>query len=476
MKSLLKKLIPKAVLSAYHLFLVSLAVFWYGHPSRELRVIGVTGTKGKSTTCFFIAKILKEAGYRVALSSTALFALGEREWLNPYKMTMLGRFVLQRFIREAVRARCDYLVLEVSSEGILQHRNRGIEFDVAVFTNLSPEHLEAHGSFEEYRRAKGELFKSLGYPATKLLSHLVTKLLSRLVMKSLSRTNERIKERKNRKTSVVNIDDRNAEYFLQFLAERKNGFTLDQTKILQATSYKLQAITRASSVSMDNLGSSFRIENTDFHLNILGKFNIYNALAAITVAQGEGIELAVSSRALDKITTVPGRVEFIDCGRPWRVIVDYAHEPRSLEAIFETVKKLLPRRIIHVFGPTGGGRDSANRIKLGEISVRNADITIITTDDPYDDDPLELVKLPIAGAKNTGIDLENRLFVVLDRREAIRKSLSLAEAGDLVLITGKGSEQAMIIKGKKIPWDDRTIVREEFKKEADQTSQRYSRS
>ena len=258
---------------------------------------------------------------------------------------------------------------------------------------------------------------------------------------------------------MVNLDDPNAEYFLQFNADKKIGYKITDYG-LRITDY--DEIVGARELNVNQDGSSFIVNSTQFNLNLLGEFNVYNALAALAAAGGEGVDLQIAKSALEKITVTPGRAEFIDEGQSFKVMVDYAHEPRSLEAIFETVKMLQPKRIIHVFGPTGGGRDQSTRIKLGEISARNADTTVITTDDPYDDDPRELAKLPIAGAKGTGKNLEDKLFVALDRREAIKKAFSLAGEGDLVLITGKGAEQAMIVHGKKLAWDDRMVAREEL--------------
>ena len=188
-----------------------------------------------------------------------------------------------------------------------------------------------------------------------------------------------------------------------------------------------------------------------------------NALAAITAAASQGVPVSVSADALVRILTVPGRMEFIDAGQPFKLIVDYAHEPASTAELYNTVKNIPHRRIIHVFGSTGGGRDVSRRHVLGEMAGENTDIVIVTTDDPYDDDPGKIAEAVAYGARiKDKIDGET-LFIVLDRREAIRKSIEIAESGDIVLVTGKGSEQIMVLaEGKKIPWDDRAIAREEI--------------
>lgn len=427
MKSLIRKIIPKFLLKYYHLILVELAALFYGYPSRKMIVIGVTGTKGKSSTAYLLAKILEEAGYKVGLTSTVLFKIGGREWLNPYKMTMLGRFRLQKMLREMVGAGVRYAVVETSSEGILQSRHRGIEYDVAVFTNLSPEHLESHGSYANYRAAKAELFKSLKK------KKLDGKEIPRVI--------------------IANADDKEAEYFLQFPADKKLTFTLENKVIDGIMTVAVEDI------ALGEGGSRFRVDGQNFSLGILGRFNIYNAMAAITVAAAQNIPLAAANAALSKINSIPGRFEMIDGGQPFKVIVDYAHEPKSMEEIFAAVNLLPHKRIIHVFGGTGGGRDQAKRAVLGKISAANADQIIITNDDPYDEDRNKIADNIIGGIKAAGYsDYEK----ILDRREAIRRAFRLAQAGDLVLITGKGAEQAMMIGGKKVPWDDRKIVKEEL--------------
>lgn len=400
MKSLIRRLLPKQVLSLYHRTLATIADVWYGHPSRRLVVIGVTGTKGKTTTAYFIAKILEAAGHKVGMTSTAIMKIGEREWLNPHKQTMLGRFALQKMLRDMVLAGCTHAVVETSSEGILQHRHRGIKYDVAVFTNLTPEHISAHGSFENYKKAKGELFR-------------------------------------HARIAVVNEDDPAAAFFLSFPAEKKLTYSMKK-----------------------NLWPTLA-------LKIEGTFNVQNATAAATTAEALGVPRKTILHALGTIESVPGRMEYIREGQPFTVIVDYAHEPASFRALFDAVKTIPHERIIHVFGPTGGGRDKSKRPQMGEISAEHADVIIVTTDDPYDDDPATIGQEVVEGAKK----IKRSISLVVDRREAIRQALATARSRDLILITGKGSEQAMVVRGKKIPWDDRVVVREEICKIAN--SQNY---
>lgn len=381
--------------------MAALGAWIYGHPSRKMVVIGVTGTKGKSTTSYFIAKILEEAGHKVGLTSTAIFKINKKEWLNPTKMTMIGRFGLQKLLRDMFRAGCKYAVVETSSEGILQYRHIGIDYDVAVFTNLTPEHLEAHGGFLNYKKAKGELFKRLSKSVKKKIDEKIVP-----------------------KVIVVNSDDKHADYFLKFKADRK------------------------IKLSLKNVG--------DRHIcSLPGKMNQYNALAAMAVAQSQDIDSKTAKSALLKIKTMPGRMEFIDEGQDFKIIVDYAHEVESFKQLYEVVDKIPHKKIIHVFGATGGGRDKSRRPKMGEIAEKNANIVIVTTDDPYDENPEKISDDVIKGIKN-----KKKVLNIVDRKEAIKKAVKMAEKDDIILITGKGCEQAMCLAGgKKILWDDREIAR-----------------
>lgn len=438
----IKKLIPVGWLAIYHKILAVTANYYYGRPSEQLIVIGVTGTNGKTSTCSFIAQILESAGHKVGLASTALFKVGDREWLNDKKMTMLGRFALQKLLREMVGAGCQYAVIETSSQGVEQFRHLGIHYDVGVFTNLTPEHIEAHGGFENYKKAKLKFFKHL----------------EKLLVKELN-------GRKITKAIIVNGDDKYAAEFLNFQINQKITYGLDADCQLKAEKIDYKS---------DGLG--FAVGGLEFNLKLFGKFNIYNCLAAIGVAQSQGIDLAVCKSGLEKITAMPGRMEFVATGsssakstadkHDFKVLVDYAPEPESMRQLFETIKKhnLASGKIIHVFGSCGGGRDVSRRPILGELSAQNAAIQIVTNEDPYDDDPQLIIDQVAEGAIKAGRKLGENLFKIADRREAIRFALSLASAGDLVLLTGKGSEQAICVAGgRKIPWDEREVTRELLK-------------
>jgi len=445
MKELIKKFLPVKLLALYHKFLALAANWLYGNPSKKLIVIGVTGTNGKSTTVMLIAKILEEAGYKVGATSTAIFKIADKEWLNKTKMTMLGRLALQKMLRQMVRAGCQYAVVETSSQGIEQFRHIGINYDVAVFTNLTPEHIEAHGGFDNYKTAKLKLFKKLE-----------------------REKNKTVGDKQIKKIIIVNGDDAYSSEFLNFKTKEKIIFGLNNNSSASIAYPKAQQIT-AEKLEFMPAGVNFSIAENIFHLHLLGRFNVYNALAAIAVATSQDISKEVCRRALEKVTGLPGRMEFISEGKNFKLLIDYAPEPESMRQLFQTISdhKIIKEgnKIIHVFGSCGGGRDVARRPILGELSAKHADYLVITNEDPYDDDPQTIIDQVALGAVQAGKILGENLFKIASRREAIAFALSLAQAGDLVLLTGKGSEQAICVgNSKKLPWDERQVAREELLK------------
>ncbi|MBI2426828.1 MAG: UDP-N-acetylmuramoyl-L-alanyl-D-glutamate--2,6-diaminopimelate ligase [Candidatus Kerfeldbacteria bacterium] len=441
MKSLLKKFIPKSALALYHKTLAHTAALWYRHPSNHLVVIGVTGTKGKSTTVFMIAYLFEQMGFWVGQMSTMQFQVGAKKWLNDTKMTMLGRFRLQRMLREMVNAGCQVAVIETSSEGIAQFRHLGINYDTLVFTNLYPEHIESHGSFEAYRGAKLSLFTRLSSLPKKSWSDIY---------------GDHKKSGMIPKRIVVNLDDEYARLFQDAKADEHYGYTFTPTK----NDDRIVAVEVKSSGEQ----ITFKARGEKFTLPVMGEVNAWNAAAAITVGHAFGFTFTDMARALATLPPLPGRFELIQEGQPFHVMVDYGYDPVAQEKLYETVRILHPARIIHVTGSAGGGRDRARQPKLGQLAAERADIVIVTNEDPYDDDPMEIINTIADAASRAGkVDGKN-LFRILDRREAIQKAVQLAQADDLVLITGKGAEQGMMVKGyRKIPWDDRSVAREVLK-------------
>ncbi|MFA6171294.1 MAG: UDP-N-acetylmuramyl-tripeptide synthetase [Patescibacteria group bacterium] len=456
----IKKIIPKKIFRffqpAYHFLLGFLAALAYGWPSEKLIVIGVTGTTGKTTSVYLISRVLEAAGYKAGYTSTAMFNDGKKEWLNDKKMTMVGRFFTQRILSDMVKNGCQYAIVETTSEGIAQFRHRFINYDILIFTGLYPEHIESHGSFEKYEEAKGKLFAHLKNCKTKFCGE----------KKKVERTPSSLKKielKRIKKTIIANGDDEHADYFLKFWAEEKFIFKAFGNKKTNSSKLKA-AVIKCEKVSADRHGVCFTVGKLKIDLQLLGKFNAINALAAWTLGISEGISPEKLKIGLEKISGVPGRLEKIDEGQNFTVIVDYAFEPKAVIKLYELIKLIPHKRIIHVLGSAGGGRDAARRPMLGEIAARNADTVIVTNEDPYDDDPGTIIDQVALGAEKSGKKLNANLFKVLDRRMGIKKALREAGEDDLVLVSGKGCEQAICAKnGEKIKWDDRQVVREEIK-------------
>jgi UDP-N-acetylmuramoyl-L-alanyl-D-glutamate--2,6-diaminopimelate ligase len=466
MREIIKKIIPRRLFRffqpGYHFILSFLAAAICHFPSHKLIVIGVTGTAGKTSTVYLIAKMLSAAGYKTGYTSTTIFSDGNQEWLNDKKMTMPGRLFIQKLIGQMVKNKCRYAVIETTSEGIKQFRHRFINYDVLVFTGLYPEHIESHGTFENYKKTKGLLFAHLERFKNKYVSDdkAVRQAKSGLHKLDLARI---------KKTIIVNGDDKYADYFWNFWSEAKIVYSLDKSKSLK----KFQSSLGSEAAGTDFLelsgeikaagvsGLDLNVNNQDFHLNLLGEFNAANAIAAYAVGLNQNIPVAKICVGLESVTGLAGKMEIINVGQDFAAMVDYSFEPRALEKLYETISLLPYNRLIHILGSTGGGRDKSRRPILGRMAAQKADMVIVTNEDPYDEDPELIIKEVAAGAKMVGKQENQDLFLILDRGEAIKKSLELAEEGDLVLITGKGAEQYICgPNGSKIPWDDREQLRQ----------------
>jgi UDP-N-acetylmuramoyl-L-alanyl-D-glutamate--2,6-diaminopimelate ligase len=440
MLSSVKRHIPKQLMATYHWSLALLAAAWYHCPSKKLIVIGVTGTNGKTTTANLIAKVLEASGAKVGLTTTANFRIAGEEQVNALKMTMPGRFFLQRMLRQMVAAGCRYAVIETSSQGIEQFRHLGIEYDVAVFTNLTPEHIEAHGGFENYKRAKLKLFQHVSHDARKHLPGRGDVF----------------------KTIVVNLESPYAWEFLDHRADKKYGYLIGDAERAAGTETNgPSTLVKALDFAALPTGSTFTVHGTRFDLKLPGRYNVLNALAAIAVGESQDVGLAQMAQALAQVEFVPGRFERIDEGQDFQVVVDYAPEPEAMRQLYGVIDTLPKKHLIHVLGSAGGGRDKSRRPVLGEFAGRRADFVIVTNEDPYDENPQTVIDAVAAGAIVAGKREGHNLFRIRDRREAIDKALELAGPGDLVLLTGKGSEQAIMgPNGTSTPWDERQVVRD----------------
>jgi len=410
----IKKIIPTKVFEffqpAYHYSLSFLGALIYFFPSRKIFVIAITGTKGKTSTAELVNAILEEAGFKTALLGTLRFKIGNKTEMNKFKMTMPGRFFVQQFLRKAVREKCDYMIIESTSQGVIQFRHKFVQSNALIFTNLSPEHIESHGSYENYLQAKLKIAKELE------------------------------KSPKKRKIIVVNTDDEQAPKFLKFDIDEKYKYS-----IKDAEPYELE-----------KNGLFMTFDNTKIKSHLSGKFNIYNILAATTFAKSQSISTETIKNAIEKFRGIRGRVERIEERQDFTVIVDYAHTADSLEKLYEAFQNT---KRICVLGNTGGGRDKWKREVMGAVADKYCSDIILTNEDPYDEDPRAIVEDMTTGIKN--VDFQ----IIMDRREAIHKALSIAETGDTVLITGKGTDPYIMgPNNSKLEWDDATVVREELKK------------
>jgi UDP-N-acetylmuramoyl-L-alanyl-D-glutamate--2,6-diaminopimelate ligase len=403
-----------------------LAAALYRYPSSNLKVIGITGTNGKTTTAFMVAEILERAGFTVGMATTVEFRVAGQRRPNTTKMTTISPFALQKFLRQLVDVKCQFAVLEVTSHAIIQERIFGIPFDTAVFTNLTHDHLDYHQSFAAYRDAKLQLFAH--HP----------------------------------RLAVINLDDKSSGHFLALPAIRQISYGLGT-----------RAAVRAERVRFTRDGTSCQIVTPVgegmLTLPLPGTFNVYNALAAVSVGIGHDLPLPGITRALAAFPGVPGRMERIDCGQPFSVFVDYAHTPDAFQQIYSALVPATSGRILHVFGATGD-RDRTKRPILGAIAAKYADFLFITDEDPYSEDPWKIIETVADGVVRAGRSAKDRrkegeqFWKILDRREAIAKAFSMARPGDVVLLTGKGAENVMVVGPRRVPWDDRQVAREELSK------------
>lgn len=411
--------------SAYHWLWAWAGSVVFGHPSRELFVVGVTGTKGKSTTLEFLAAILEAAGKKTALSSTVYRKISGKTERNLSGNSMPGRFFLQSFLRQAADAGADYALLEVTSQGVVQHRHKFIDWDAAIFTNLAPEHIESHGSFENYRSAKVSFF---GYLA---------------------------RSRKPGKFFFVNGNDSNARYFMD--AAAIPGGSLYQYK-------KEKFIEECLKHKLDLTSREKRAKANEW---LASDFNLDTASVGFAFAESREIPWPIFRKALLDFKGLMGRMEFVQ-KEPFAVIVDGAHTPDSLEKAYQNARPEIifgksGGKMVCILGSAGGGRDTWKRPAMGKIAANYCDTIILSNEDPYDEDPdeiLEQIKYGIDETEGKKTKPEN-VLKILDRREALEKAVSLAEKNDVIIATGKGSEMSIhIAKGKAVPWNEKEVFKE----------------
>lgn len=396
-----------------------LADRFFGSPTRELKLIGVTGTNGKTTTTHLIDRILRDQNKETGLIGTIHMRIGNVS--EEMKNTTPDAVDLQRSFRRMRDVGADYAIIEVSSHALEQGRVRGCDVHTAVFTNLTQDHLDYHKTMDNYRYAKSLLFSQLGnsYEPGRL------------------------------KTAVLNADDEASKLYATVTPARVITYGIDQPADVRAKDIEITS--RGTSFTAETFAGTIRL-----HLKLMGKFNVYNALAAMAVTLAEGVPLAAIKASLEAVPGVNGRFEAVEAGQPFTVLVDYSHTPDSLENALLTVKEFAKGRIFCVVG-CGGDRDRTKRPIMAQIATKYADQTVLTSDNPRSEDPQAIIDDMLAGL--TGVD-SDRYRSVTDRREAIRLAVSEAKADDVILIAGKGHETYQIIKGQVLPFDDREVARE----------------
>ncbi len=390
-----------------------LSAAYFDHPARKLKVIGITGTKGKTTTTFMVKGILEHAGYKVGLIGTIETIIGETH--IPADNTTPESYLIQEYFARMVEAGCQICVMEVSSQGLMMHRTAGIPFEIGIFTNLAPDHIgpNEHASFEEYAACKGMLFRQC-------------------------------------RIGIANVDDEHFDLVLR-------GHTCD----LETIGFSEEADYRASDVELIGgpgyLGVRYHISgklDMDVEIDVPGTFSVYNSLVAIAVCEHFQVSEEDLKEAL-KVVKTKGRIEMIKVSEDFILMIDYAHNAMSLQSLLLTLKEYHPKRLVCVFG-CGGNRSKLRRYEMGEVSGRLADLTVITSDNPRYEEPQAIIDdIKIGMAKTDGAYVE-----ISDRKEAIRYVIEHGQKGDVIVLAGKGHEDYQEIKGKKYPMDERELIRQ----------------
>ena len=423
---------PKAILkklkSLYHLVFNYTINVLIGRPSESLIVIGITGTKGKTSTVYTLYQTLINLGLKVGLTSSVYSSNGIELSKNKIRNSMPGRGQIHRLMREAKNNGANVFIVEVTSEGLAQNRHRGIHFDSVVITNLYPEHLEAHGGFENYKKAKGLLFQSFEKSQSKIINHKVINPLA-----------------------WVNQDDEHQEYYRGLIHKQ-----------VYSTGKSEQATLQMLAIKSDQNGLDFGYQDNNTKQNytvttpVLGEFVGYNLLFVIGIANWLGYEYEAINKVLINLTDIPGRMNKVATNPT--IFVDYAHIPEALEKVYQTINssfKSKSSKTIAILGSCGGGRDTWKRSPMGKVAGQMNDYVIITDEDPYDENPQAIIDEVFSGVLEAGKVENQNAWRILSRIEAFKKALDLAQREDIIIITGKGSETSIMrANGVKENWND----------------------
>ncbi len=428
--------LPQVVVDRAARALADAATWWFGDPSRELAVVGITGTDGKTTTSFLAAAALAAAGRSPGLVGTVSTQIGSVREANPEHLTTPGALLLQRTLRAMVAAGNDIAVVETTSHGLAADRVRGIAYDVAILTNLTHEHLEFHGSWEAYRDAKLSLFERLAVGGTNPAKSWLGAALA--------------------KTAIVNADDPNAGSFVGVAQEagaRVVTYGTDPAADVRAT--RVEEDDRGIRIGLDG-----RSGPASLHLRLAGRFNVHNALAVVALGEVLGLDAEAVRRGLADMPGVPGRMERLDAGQPFGIVIDYAHTPASLEKVLGLLAPLAAARggkLIAVFG-SAGERDVEKRRMMGRIAGERARLVVATNEDPRGEDPDAILGEIARGAEDAGRKRDRDLLLIADRPAAIAAAFERARPGDIVLLAGKGHEQSIIGARGPVAYDERTAA------------------
>ncbi len=399
----------------YAMALISAA--WFGYPAREMKIIGITGTKGKTTTTYMVKSILESAGYKVGLIGTIEVIIGDQ--VIPAKNTTPESYTIQQYFRQMADAGCQIVVMEVSSQGLMLHRTAGILFEIGIFTNIEPDHIgpAEHASFEDYIECKSRLFRQC-------------------------------------RLGIFNADDPRLGSILKNHTCEVETFGFSQEAGIRAEN--LDLITRPGylGIAYTAVCGGTQGESFDVEVDIPGKFSVYNSLTAIAICRHFNVAVADIKKAL-KTAKVKGRVEMVKVSDDFTLMIDYAHNAMALESLLTTLKAYRPHRLICLFG-CGGNRSKLRRYEMGEVSGKNADLTIITSDNPRYEKPEDIINDIVTGIERT----DGRYVKITDRKEAIAYAIENGEPGDIIVLAGKGHEDYQEIEGKKYPMDERVLIRE----------------